>query len=89
MFFFKIFANIVQQKAEDLQAQIDRLKAVDWEGDIVKEYKDAKGVTVYDIQWKMSTELYAEDLREEDLNKWEETKKQLKKKRKKTKKQRQ
>merc|ERR1712228_851604 len=32
--------NKYKTKAEDLQAQIDRLKAVDWEGDIVKEYKD-------------------------------------------------
>merc|ERR1712228_627329 len=80
--------NKYKTKAEDLQAQIDRLKAVDWEGDIVKEYKDSEGTTCYDIQWKISTELYAEDVRQEDLDKWKEVKKAQKKKRKKMKKQR-
>merc|ERR1712083_302762 len=76
--------NKYKKKAEDLKEQIERLKSVDWQGDIVREYEDSEGTICYDIRWKISKELYAEDVRQEDLDKWEEVKQQKKKKSKKS-----
>ena len=58
------------------------MKALDWKGKIIREYKDVRGNRMFDMQWDISTGMTIDDVSEEDLIKWAKRKKDKEKRKK-------
>jgi len=66
---------------ERLKEEMQRMREMDWRGQIVAEYVGEDGQTLYDMKWDVSTGMTIHDVSEEDLRKWKKHKKEKKRKR--------